>query len=176
MAEKPAPTFDELYEINPAFRRFTDLISAEPGGRVDLGEIWEAGGARRGRSPRHWWSRFCRRFAGDVEDEGERLLADEGAALHYLQWIDRRVLKAVQAEFVRKMRANPLRNLLGCPDPLMGSLAVAAVASGKGVGIDEAKRALVKGAVEATEGLDDLERESRVAEVQRAVGRVQDAG
>lgn len=167
-------TFDELYEVNPTFRAFTDAIKVAD--RVRLEPIWRAGGSRKGRSPRHWWRKYRTRFGdGEVEDRGETgLWADADAGLHYIQWLDVKIMRAVIEDFGRKLRRNPAYHVMGCPDEakgLMGMIAVGAMMAEEGMGQDEARRHIVAGAVEQTDGMDSYAQETAIAKVQRAVGR-----
>jgi hypothetical protein len=160
------PTFDELHETNATFRLFTDLLNqGEP---IDLGELWRAAG-RPWLSPRRWLNRFRKRYEnGEVVERGNHILGDQDAALHYLQLIDASVAMACYAQFARRLREDPARHMLGCPNPIMALFAKATLADG-GMGEDEANQYLTSEAVKRTGDLDPYAQETRVAEVQRAV-------
>ena len=141
------------------------------GSPVELSALWDTAGRPRGKSPKQWHRRYRRRFEGQVEERDGRLLADDDAGLHYVQILEHDVERACAAAFARKLRANVARQMTGCPNPLMAVFAKGVLME-RGVEGAEADQYLVAGAVEQTEGMGEMERETAVAKVQRAVAGV----
>ncbi len=167
-------TFDELEEASPMFKAFRGLLDGlGPHGRsFDLTALWKAAGRPRGHAPRHYLHRFRESMRGEVRDQGGgpdgAVLADYPTALHYCMIVDRRIMKAVVAESMRRRREDPVRALLECPDPIMAMLVKSDLYL-RGMDDEQADRFLVDAAKRAAAGLDVYAEETRVAEVQRAV-------
>ncbi|WP_422928589.1 hypothetical protein [Singulisphaera sp. PoT] len=144
-------------------------------GMVDLDKLWNASGRRRGRSPRQWAAR-CNRSGDDIEIvagyQGESL-ASHHHALDYAQYLDPAVERFCMELLAHKLREASGRSMLQCPNnPFMALAATAAVMSGSRVSPEEAQRRIIKDAVAESGDLDVYDQETKIAEVQRALGSI----
>jgi len=154
---KDSPVFDEL----------TRQMAAKPE-LVDASALWRASGRKRNKSPRAW---LCKDDI--VHDPGGSpdvpIMITVETAFRYVQILCDKILLAANAVFWNKLKADPARHVMGCPNEIMGIVAVGAVMEDRGMNQDEAAAHITKHVAERTAGLGEYAQETAVAKAQRAV-------
>jgi hypothetical protein len=153
--------------VYQAYRRAPEEVADDVRG-VDLVALWDAGGRRRGRSPRQW-ARRCQRL-DQLDVRGEAVLATPDDALAYAEHLDTRIALEIHEALMARLRADPGRLLSACDSPLVGFFARIA-AEQEGVEPDEAGAWLMARVKEHArrESLDDYAAETAVARARRAI-------
>lgn len=165
------PDRDEMYNNCPPFRLLVDSHNA--GERVDLDAVWDAAGRQKNKSPRRWYSHAKGRLEpGDVMEVGTgkktKLMANWNGAIYYMMTFVPMVMTYSYRCFIETIRKDPVGQLAESPSWIT-AIFCKSVLRERGTDERTSDRILIKGAVEATRGRDEYEREEVVAKVQRAI-------
>lgn len=169
----------ENYELKPGDSPVHDELQRQMGwglGYVDATRLWVAAGKPKNKSPRAWLPK-------------DYILADTGGPASTTSvWVERdnaftyscmlcpKFCMFTHSLVMKRLRENPARHVMGSEgDPLITLFALSATMQNESVGPKEAAKRLVGSVVEQTEHLGVYAQEARVAEAQRAVGKVADS-
>ncbi|WP_422928338.1 hypothetical protein [Singulisphaera sp. PoT] len=154
-----------------------DAFQEQFGGKhdpIDLVPLWNASKRKRNYSPR----RLAKEGMIEVlETFGDRpddpILADPENAWEYAYLLDDNIKEAIIKSMVEARKADPVGQLLGSPNLLMAAPILMGVMNDEGLERDAAVAKIMREVLERTEHLDEMERETIVARIQRGLAAVQ---
>jgi hypothetical protein len=155
---------------NPVWQEYGRQQDRDPQ-RINLTDLWRAGGRKRPWSPR-WW-RKSYHYEEEVTLEGtaadDPAWTDAGTAMMYVQHIDDEIMRAVGEAVFHAFRQDPAGLMLRAPDSCKP---LAAIFAGAVTATDgdktAATSAITAEVARRTEPLGVYAQEVEVAKVQRA--------